>query len=436
MTDDPAAPLFDHSVTKTYAVPGAVDDVRVRVRLTPVALEVVASLVASGDLDPAYTSALPIYSLAGTQLEWEGDARNGAAGACREGAALVGFRRASSPRHARLLRLDRSRHRRHPAPRRASRARERAVPHRAAARPFPQRPDVFLPLDGDVRRGDLEGHRGASWSWVCEQAVGYQSSENPTQGDTENNALLIATFEGLGITTDRGCTWTLGVGGITDNAEDLVVEGSDPHSALVLSSGYQELGDAGPLYNNRIWVTHDDGATFTQVGQPLDPEIIVQTIDVAPSDATRVYVSGTRQIDGVANGVLLRSTDGAQTFAETDFPLISGDAGLLDREPYIAAVDPTNPNRVYVRVENVDGTRLLVSDDGLATTRQAWQAKGPLLGFALSADGTKVYVGGPNDGLYHTSRRAPRSRSRSRCGAARSSASRARGTSSWPARTR
>jgi hypothetical protein len=244
---------------------------------------------------------------------------------------------------------------------------------------------------------------GANWDWVCELAVGYESSENPTLGVTANNAVLISTFEGLGVTTDRGCTWTIGVGGITDPAIDLVVEASDRHSAFVLSSSYLGQGDAGSTYNSRIWVTHDDGATFAQVGSSLDPDIIPETIDVAPSDATRVYVSGTRRVAGVPTGVLLRSTNGGTSFTETDFVLVSGDAGLIDRAPYVAAVDPTNPDRVYVRVDNIDGTRLLVSDDGLATTHQVWQAKGQILGFALSADGTKVYVGGPNDGLYVTS---------------------------------
>jgi MYXO-CTERM domain-containing protein len=239
----------------------------------------------------------------------------------------------------------------------------------------------------------VSSDNGATWDWICEQGVGYQSSENPTLGVTDNS-VLIATFEGLGLSNDRGCTWALPIGGITDPVVDLVVEPSNTHSALIISSGYTGQDDAGSTYDTRVWLTQDDGATVAQVGQSLDQDIIPQTIDVAPSDPTRVYVSGTRRIAGVAYGVLLRSTDGAQTFSENDFPLISGDAGLIDRAPYVSKVDPTNPDRVYVRVDNVDGTRLLVSDDGLVTTRQVWQAPGvDISAFALSADGTKVYAG-------------------------------------------
>jgi len=51
----------------------------------------------------------------------------------------------------------------------------------------------------------------------------------------------------------------------------------------------------------------------------------------SPPYASLVARDAQDKIAGVANGVLLRSTDGAQTFTETDFPLISGDAGLVDR---------------------------------------------------------------------------------------------------------
>jgi hypothetical protein len=123
-----------------------------------------------------------------------------------------------------------------------------------------------------------------------------------------------------------------------------------------------------------------------------------------------VYLSGTRRIGGVSTGVLLYSTNGGQTFAQTLTPLAP-----TDRAPFIAAVDPTNPLRVYVRVQTVDslldgglgspsapaGSRVLVSSDGLQTVQQVWQApSSDLLGFVVSPDGSKVYTGGPKDGLH------------------------------------
>jgi hypothetical protein len=267
----------------------------------------------------------------------------------------------------------------------------------------PNDPDLMLLM---ATYGVNVSHdKGKTWDWVCETAVGYMSNEDPTLGITQRDTILISTFEGLGASSDQACSWTLPVQGIT-RAADLVVEKADPHTAFVLTSGFAGVGDAGSTFTSAVWVTHDDGATFTQVGPNLDPAILAETIDVAPSDPTRVYVSGTRTVAGAPTGVLLYSTDGGQTFAETDLPFSSA-----DRAPYIAAVDPTNPDRVYVRVRTTDtipdggapgpaGSRVLVSDDGLKTVRQVWQAGSDLLGFAVSPDGTKVYAGGPYDGLH------------------------------------
>src|SRR5262249_24751786 len=61
----------------------------------------------------------------------------------------------------------------------------------------------------------------------------------------------------------------------------------------------------------------------------------------------------------------------------------------------IAAVDPTNADRIYVRA-GVQTSRLFVTDDAGKTFRVAYQG-GPMLGFALAPG--EVYLGGPNDGL-------------------------------------
>ncbi|HEY2511567.1 MAG TPA: hypothetical protein VGI39_11950 [Polyangiaceae bacterium] len=243
---------------------------------------------------------------------------------------------------------------------------------------------------------------GANWDWTCEAAIGFQPNENPTLGVAADGSILIAAFEGLGRSTDGGCTWDFAASGIGDPVVDLDVAPSDPHSAFVLSSRYLGQDDAGETFSSRVWITHDDGAHFAQVGAALGDEILPETIAVAPSDPMRVYVSGTRTAGGAAVGVLLASRDGGVTFTESD---LSFDPSA-DVAPFVAAVDPSNADRVYVRIQNSKGTRLLVSDDGAATTRQVWQAKGNLLGFAVSADGAKVYAGGPIDGLHVATRDA------------------------------
>ena len=73
----------------------------------------------------------------------------------------------------------------------------------------------------------------------------------------------------------------------------------------------------------------------------------------------------------------------------------------------MAAVDPTDTDRVYIRVSSYSGsTRLVVSNDGANTFRDVFTTKGPMLGFALSEDGATAYLGGLDDGLYTASRTA------------------------------
>jgi hypothetical protein len=70
VTSDPNDPRFQHSVTKMFPVPANADDVKMRVRILPVAVEVVQALIQSGDLDASYLAKINALTLSGTELEW------------------------------------------------------------------------------------------------------------------------------------------------------------------------------------------------------------------------------------------------------------------------------------------------------------------------------------------------------------------------------
>jgi hypothetical protein len=101
-----------------------------------------------------------------------------------------------------------------------------------------------------------------------------------------------------------------------------------------------------------------------------------------------------RAADGKAR--VLVSSDGGTTFDAHDLP----STGLTDA-PYIAAVDPTNADVVYVRTSGaieLDGVStandaLLRSDDAGASFSELFRAHAELLGFALSPDGSTVLLG-------------------------------------------
>jgi hypothetical protein len=141
----------------------------------------------------------------------------------------------------------------------------------------------------------------------------------------------------------------------------------------------------------------------------VDPLVSVTTIDVAKTDPNRIYVSGTRNYGVNRTASLLVSTDAGAHWGE--HPIAQFDPTTED-SIYIGAVDPASADRVYVRSsgQTTGGqSRLFVSSDAgqsfqVAKTFDVPQAglalNGELLGFTLSPDGSKVYAGSKEDGLW------------------------------------
>jgi hypothetical protein len=251
--------------------------------------------------------------------------------------------------------------------------------------------------------GLLASHdAGRTFAWICERSVGYGDGgvQDPSIGATPTS-LLAGLREGLARSFDQGCAWDSALGA---PVVDLVVRRDDPHTVLALTSKYAGISDAGQnLFATQVFSTHDDGKTWLPQGPAIDPAVEVQTIDVAPGDPQRVYIGGARN-DPTPDGgalrvaVVLTSSDGGATYLAHTIPLLSP-LETTNGAAFVSAVDPNHPDRVYVRIGYAVADRLLVSDDAGATFRTAYQGRGNLLGFALSTDGTKVFVGGPLDGV-------------------------------------
>ncbi|MBX3185369.1 MAG: exo-alpha-sialidase [Labilithrix sp.] len=241
---------------------------------------------------------------------------------------------------------------------------------------------------------------GKSWRWICERGVGFSSLEDPSYVVTKSGAIVAGLFEGVRVSRDGGCTWASVP--MPDGATVFVDLTERSDGALVaLSSSYDKRGDGGSLYKSRLYLSTDDAKTFAPLGALMDPTLLAESVEVAPSDPSRLYVSAVRGDDSPRQGALLVSTNAGAKWTERAIP-------LDDKElaPFIAAVDPARPDRVYLRtsapVER--GTRLLVTDDGGKTLEKVFAAKGPLLGFALAQGGDALWIGGPDDGLHRGTR--------------------------------
>ncbi len=250
---------------------------------------------------------------------------------------------------------------------------------------------------------------GATWRWVCEDALGVPSVsvEDPSIALTANDALLVGLFEGLEVSQDAsqdatgaaahalGCNFGC-VGGplAGQSIVDLAGVPGSPHTALALSSTYvwDDAGDNATL-DTHVWQTPDDGVHWSQLGAAFDPTVSVTTLDVAASDPRRMYLSGTRAFGAGRAASLFVSTDGGGTWTERPLPFDP----TTEVSVYIGAVDPRDADRVYVRSSGV--SRLLVTSDAGRSFEVPLALTGQMLGFALSADGTEVYAGSIEDGL-------------------------------------
>jgi hypothetical protein len=234
--------------------------------------------------------------------------------------------------------------------------------------------------------------RGAHFDWICEQVIGFSGTQDPGLGVFGDGSLSIAAFEGLFGSFDGGCGFSQNQTFEGEYVIDVAVSREAPQHGIAVTSTALTTGP-GDGYHVQALGTVDGGRTWTAQGTPLDTDILALTIDVAPSREQRLYVSGFVTLpDETRVGVLAASDDAGNTWTRTEIPLL-GDTGL-----YIGAVDPVNPDVVYLRTDGTND-RLLVTRDGGKTVEAGPAFEGALLGLAVSPDGKKIAIGGPDGGV-------------------------------------
>ncbi len=286
---------------------------------------------------------------------------------------------------------------------------------------------VFSPSDPNLMvlrtsYGTLPSHdNGASWSFVCEDALGLGTTavEDPSVGLTANNSLILGVSVGLNVSSDVGCNFNC-IGGPLSAVPiaDIAIRPDTPASAVAITRQYVQTDAAQEQTLSQVYETIDNGSTWSPIGTPIDPTITVQTLDVAKGDPNRIYVSGTRSFGSGKTALLLVSTDKGMTWTEQKLPPAQYDPTTED-SIYIGAIDPSHVDTVYMRSSGlVTGgqSRLTVVSNASSATPTFTTARifdveagfsgestGELLGLALSSDGSKVYVGTKEEGLWMAS---------------------------------
>jgi hypothetical protein len=248
--------------------------------------------------------------------------------------------------------------------------------------------------------GNVISHDGGeTWHWMCEKAVIYGGNWDPDYAYAESGAIYATTFDGSLVMRD-GCSFVptqLGnefVSSLTigpDNAVFLA-------TAHVATPANNDPGDA------KIYRSGDDGVTFTATADPGPGQVgdWWNSIEVAPSDGARVYLTGYRLVSGDREFLLFRSSDGGAAFT----PM--GTAGLTltkDSDVFVVGISATDPDEVYLRITyqtvGVVSDAIYRSTDGGQTWTQI-RSDNDSFAFLVEANG-HLLVAGANVGLFESS---------------------------------
>ena len=246
---------------------------------------------------------------------------------------------------------------------------------------------------------------GCTFDWLCENNVGYGGMFDPIYAVATDGTIFATTYTGLRVSRDGGCTF--------QTATDDLPPG-DPGrldvwvNALAIGpTGEVWIGTADATKPTDLYRSIDNGATFTALGMQA-PTILWNGIQVAPSDAMRIYATGNEvgssggdagQVPGVAH-FFVSANDGA---AWTPLPLTGVKYGGMP-SVRVVAVDPANPDIVYLASElgasPPNGDLLYRSADGGMTLAQVLATSDPIHDVAI--DGQRIFVTTSIDGGMQT----------------------------------
>jgi hypothetical protein len=237
--------------------------------------------------------------------------------------------------------------------------------------------------------------RGANWYHVCESSFANGMAEGDALLELlPNNTMLAGIYASLNSSSDCGCSWqTVAAEPENETIIDIAKSGSTDVLALIVTAGAWVPPAPPEPSTFRIDRSSDGGKTWQNLSNLPADVTDALTLDAAPSDPSRVYVSAI----AAGTGKLLVSEDSGVTWEPRD---ITG--ADLANQPYIAAVHPTKPDTVFLRTDGwvADENGGQLANDALLVTTNAgtgWsepiRRAGKLFGFSLSADGSDLVVG-------------------------------------------
>lgn len=200
--------------------------------------------------------------------------------------------------------------------------------------------------------------------------------------DPKNPQNIFAGVRNGGVfrSTDAGATWKASADMANTDVRRVAVDPSDPKHVLAGTDG------------GGLWASRDGGVTFRWQGlgggMGVLYELPARGVAFAPSDPKVVYAT-----------VMLKSANGGTTWKP-----LKKEEGLHPNDCFDLAVDPKNPNVVYVGVSDGKGGVQKSTDGGSTWTPLTEGLTNHNRGHAVAVDPSKpttVYMGGTR-GLFVT----------------------------------
>jgi hypothetical protein len=238
---------------------------------------------------------------------------------------------------------------------------------------------------------------GATWGWVCEEAIGTLVNQYLLGPAPEDALLAVSPSLGLSVSRDTGCTWTFAQDPATGtDMLDAFVDPNDRTHVLALLTIHPDGGgDRSALVES-----HDGAQTF---GAPLfvaSNNALLTGVEISRSTPGTFYLTGftATAMPNSTRAFMVRTTNGGSTFDVVDESAVSG-TGIIR----LAAVDFADPLRVYLRViGQLAEDNLGIATDGGAALHLTLQLTNPMSCFLERADGG-VLVGTAEGDLFTSS---------------------------------
>lgn len=187
---------------------------------------------------------------------------------------------------------------------------------------------------------------GTTWRWMCEKAILYGGLYDPDYVYNPSGALFATTFDGSLVTRD-GCAFQPTQFG--KKFFSTITQG--PNGALYMAAAdvADPMGNPGDA---KIYKSTDNGLTFPTSATAGVINDWYNSIEVAPSDPTRVYLSGYRLTAGLRSFQIYKSVNGGTSFTPvTSNTFTTSENSSID----IVGIKNGAPDTLFVRVSLQSG---------------------------------------------------------------------------------